>query len=66
VRVVNEQNGRSAIVRINDRGPVQRKYVIDLSRGSAKFLGITGKATVSLYVVEEALRPEASVVQSAR
>jgi rare lipoprotein A len=66
VRVVNEQNGRSAIVRINDRGPVQRKFVIDLSRGSAKFLGITGKATVSLFVVEPPPGPEASMVQSAR
>jgi rare lipoprotein A len=51
VRVVNEQNGRSTIVRINDRGPVQRKFVIDLSRRAARFLGISGKSQVSLYEV---------------
>jgi rare lipoprotein A len=66
VRVVNEQNGRSVIVRINDRGPVQRKFEIDLSRGSATFLGISGTATVSLHAVERTSRPEGSIVQSAR
>jgi rare lipoprotein A len=52
VRVVNERNGRSVVVRINDRGPVQRKFVIDLSRGSAKSLGISGTSTVVLYLLD--------------
>jgi rare lipoprotein A len=66
VRVVNEQNGRSAVVRINDRGPVQRKFVIDLSRGAAKFLGIAGKSNVSLYEIDRPPDPPAPIVQSAR
>jgi rare lipoprotein A len=66
IRVVNEQNGRSAIVRINDRGPVQRKFEIDLSRGSAKLLRISGTATVSLYVLEWPSGSERPIVQSAR
>lgn len=66
VRVVNEQNGRSAVVRINDRGPVQRKFVIDLSRGAAKFLGITGKSNVSLYEIDEPPNVGSPIVQSAR
>ena len=39
VRVDNLSNGRSVIVRINDRGPVERDRVIDLSRGAAAELG---------------------------
>jgi rare lipoprotein A len=50
VRVVNRSNGASVVVRINDRGPVQRKFVIDLSQASAKALGITGTAPVTLSV----------------
>lgn len=39
VRVTNKRNGRSIIVRINDRGPFIRGRVIDLTRGGAKRLG---------------------------
>ena len=52
VRVVNKRNGRSVVVRINDRGPVQTKFVIDLSRGSAKALGFSGTAEVALYEID--------------
>lgn len=52
VRVVNERNGRSAVVRINDRGPVGSKFVIDLSRASARHLGIVGTDRVALYRLE--------------
>src|SRR5205085_7681855 len=50
VRVFNRSNGASVVVRINDRGPVQRKFAIDLSQASAKALGITGTAPVTLSV----------------
>jgi len=66
VRVVNEQNGRSTIVRINDRGPVQRKFVIDLSRGAAKFLGISGKSQVSLYEVGAEDKPAQKAAEAVR
>jgi rare lipoprotein A len=61
VRVVNERNGRSVVVRINDRGPVRKKFIIDLSRGSARRLGITGVDEVALFRVGD--RP---IVQSAK
>ena len=48
VRVVNRSNGRSIIVRINDRGPFIRGRIIDLSRGAARALRVSGLATVSV------------------
>jgi Lytic transglycolase len=53
VRVVNQGNGRSVVVHINDRGPVRSKFTIVLSRGSARQLGITGVARVKLYKVSD-------------
>jgi rare lipoprotein A len=50
VTVVNQHNGRSAVVRINDRGPFVRGRVIDLSAAAARVLGINGLAPVSLSV----------------
>jgi rare lipoprotein A len=38
VRVTNLDNGRSIVVRVNDRGPYHRNRVIDLSIGTAKAL----------------------------
>lgn len=45
VRVTNLENGRSTIVRINDRGPYARNRIIDLSNSAAQELGIVGKGT---------------------
>ena len=39
VRVTNKRNGKSVVVRINDRGPFIRGRVLDLSRGAAHELG---------------------------
>ncbi|MEM9331769.1 MAG: septal ring lytic transglycosylase RlpA family protein [Pseudomonadota bacterium] len=39
VRVTNQRNGRSIIVRINDRGPFIKGRVIDLSKAAAAKLG---------------------------
>ena len=50
VRVTNKRNGRSVIVRINDRGPFVHGRVIDLSPAAAHALGISGIARVSLSV----------------
>lgn len=43
VRVTNDANGRSVIVRINDRGPFHGKRVIDLSRTAAKAIGLVSR-----------------------
>lgn len=54
VRVTNAYNGRSVVVRINDRGPFTRGRVIDLSRKAAQVLGVfsRGSAPVSLDVLK--------------
>lgn len=51
VKVVNEKNGRSVVVRVNDRGPFIRGRIIDLAKGPAQALGVTstGTAYVSLH-----------------
>ena len=41
-RVTNLDNGRSIIVRVNDRGPYVRNRIIDLSIGTAKALDFYG------------------------
>jgi rare lipoprotein A len=46
VKVTNLKNDHSVMVRINDRGPVRKTRIIDLSYGAAKILGM-GKAGIS-------------------
>ena len=52
VRVTNSRNGRSVVVRINDRGPFTGGRLIDLSRGAAEEIGIIsaghGKVEIEL------------------
>lgn len=43
LRVTNETNGKSVVVRVNDRGPFAGKRVIDLSRGAAEKIGLIHK-----------------------
>jgi rare lipoprotein A len=55
VRVVNLNNKKSVVVKINDRTPPKLKYVIDLSRGSARAIGITktiGVGNVALFMLD--------------
>ncbi len=54
VRVTNLNNGRSVVVRINDRGPYVHGRVIDLSRGAAKRLGMKddGVAPVLIEAID--------------
>jgi len=53
VKVTNLNNGRSTVVRINDRGPFTGGRIIDLAHGAASDLGVTasGTATVRLEVL---------------
>jgi peptidoglycan lytic transglycosylase len=48
VRVTNNRNGRSVVVRINDRGPFVRGRVIDLTPAAAQALGFSGLASVTV------------------
>jgi peptidoglycan lytic transglycosylase len=52
VRVTNAKNGRSVVVRVNDRGPYGRGRVIDVTPAAARQLGFSGLAHVDLEVVE--------------
>ncbi len=53
VRVTNQENGKSVVVRINDRGPYVDDRIIDLTETAAKKLGYAdqGTANVKLTVV---------------
>lgn len=48
VRVVNQRNGKSVVVRINDRGPFVRGRIIDLTPAGARALGFSGLTPVTL------------------
>jgi rare lipoprotein A len=49
-RVTNLENGRSIIVRVNDRGPYARGRIIDLSTGAATALGFYGDGLAHVRV----------------
>jgi rare lipoprotein A len=49
-RVTNLRNGRSIVVRVNDRGPYARDRIIDLSRRSAEVLGFRRTGTTAVRV----------------
>jgi rare lipoprotein A len=50
VKVTNQKNGRSVVVRINDRGPFVKGRMLDLSRGAAQQLGFIGAGHTSVCV----------------
>ena len=52
LQITNSRNGKSIIVRINDRGPYIEGRDLDLSKGTAKSLGILHKGIVKLKVEE--------------
>ncbi|SHO58003.1 septal ring lytic transglycosylase RlpA family protein [Vibrio quintilis] len=61
VKVTNTKNGKSAIVRVNDRGPFHPARIIDLSYAAAYKLGIlqTGTAPVMVeFLTQKKEKPE--------
>lgn len=50
VRVENLTNGKSTLVRINDRGPFVKGRIIDLSYGSAKKIGLVGPGVATVRI----------------
>ena len=50
VRVTNLRNGRSVVVRINDRGPYIRGRIIDLSKRAAGVVGMRSAGVVPVRV----------------
>jgi rare lipoprotein A len=53
LKVTNKANGKSVIVRVNDRGPFVKKRLIDLSLGAAREISMVaaGHAAVSLELL---------------
>jgi len=49
-RVVNLENGRDVIVKINDRGPFKKGRILDLSYAAAKSIEMLGKGTAKVRV----------------
>ncbi len=50
VRVTNLDNGKSVVVRINDRGPFKRSRVIDVSSKAADLLAFKGRGTAKVRI----------------
>jgi rare lipoprotein A len=66
VRVTNLDNGRSIVLRVNDRGPYARGRIIDLSRRSAQLLGYEniGTAKVRVQIMANESRELADALRS--
>lgn len=60
-RVTNLDNGRSVIVRVNDRGPFHGDRLIDLSYAAAKKLGYQGKGTARVEVAAITVRKDGTM-----
>jgi rare lipoprotein A len=63
VRVTNLENGRSVVVRVNDRGPYARGRLIDVSKRAAELLGFISKGTARVRI--EALPKESREIAEA-
>ncbi len=64
VRVTNLENGRVAVVRVNDRGPFLGGRVIDLSYAAAKRLDVVGAGTAKVEVRSIDPRDHGGLVQA--
>lgn len=67
VRVTNLENGKSLVLRVNDRGPFRRGRIIDVSQRAAQLLGFYGKGTAKVRVtyLARADEPAGAPVESA-
>jgi rare lipoprotein A len=67
VRVTNLDNGRSLVVRVNDRGPFHEGRIIDLSARAAELLGFKGAGTAHVrvqYLGPASQEPEMAVADA--
>ncbi|MFO0388954.1 MAG: septal ring lytic transglycosylase RlpA family protein [Alphaproteobacteria bacterium] len=64
VRVTNLQTGKSAIIRVNDRGPFKDSRIIDLSKKSAQRLGIQGLAKVRVQFLQRETEEYLATIRS--
>lgn len=68
VKVTNLDNGKSVLVRVNDRGPFSRKRIIDVSERAAELLGFKarGTAKVKVSILEKESRKIAQAAMSGK
>jgi rare lipoprotein A len=59
LRVTNLDNGRSTVVRVNDRGPYARSRILDVSRAAAEELGMTQNGTARVRVEQLEMESQA-------
>lgn len=50
VKVTNQENDKTVVVRINDRGPFVQGRIIDVSRAAAEVLGMMKKGVVKVRI----------------
>lgn len=50
IRVTNTTNGRSVVVRVNDRGPFVRGRIVDVSTAAARILGFEARGTARVRI----------------
>ena len=52
IKVTNLHNGKSVVVRINDRGPFAKGRILDVSKGAAKQLGFLGRGHAKVTIAK--------------
>jgi|GEM_PF-78277 len=50
IRVTNQDNGKSVVVKVNDRGPFHGNRILDLSYGAAQQIGITSRGVGNVTI----------------
>ncbi len=48
IKVTNRRNGKTVVVRVNDRGPFIRGRVLDLSKAAAQNIGMVSSGTAKV------------------
>lgn len=64
VKVINKDNGRELIVKVNDRGPFVKSRIIDLSYAAAHQLGMAHKGTANVSIETISFAPQKAVQAS--
>ena len=62
VQVTNLRNGETIVVRVNDRGPMPKSRIIDLSYGAARMIGLSGPGLEPVRL--DILEPAQEIAQS--
>ncbi len=63
VKVTNLENGRSLVLRVNDRGPYAKNRIIDISKRGAQLLGFQTQGTAKVRV--EIMEKESKALKAA-